>query len=132
MCSPGRTDTFTAGQPRPLLRFHVATSPSCPTIVVGLSCPGAAPEDLARNAITGPGNVVLTRPSDGREGRDMLVPPMPGTEPGTARLCSAERRPTRQRRKEREPSAGSNNKMSWKSAGLRRCGGERGSRDGDE
>jgi len=131
-CSSGRTDTFTTGQSRPLLRFHVATSLSNPTIAVGLSCPGAVPEDLARKAIAGAGNAVLTRPNDGREGRDMLVPPIPGTELGTAKVCSIVRRPMVQRRKEREPSAGSNTKMSWKSARLRRGGGERGARDGDE
>ena len=42
------------------------------------------------------------------------------------------RRLMTQRRKEREPFAGSNIKISWKSARLRRCEGERGSRDGDE
>jgi hypothetical protein len=118
--SLGRTETLTTGQPRPLLRFHVATSFSCPTIAVGLSCPGAAPEDRARKAIAGDGNAVPTRPRDRREGSDILVPPIPGTELGTARLCSIKRRPMTQRRKEREPSAGSNNKMSWKSVRRRR------------
>jgi hypothetical protein len=99
---------------------------------MGLSIPGAVPDDLECNAIAGVGNGALTRPSEGREGRDILVPPIPGTELGTERVCSAGRRPIIQRRKEREPSAGSNIKMSWKSARLRRCGGERGSRDGDD
>ena len=126
--SSERTDTFTTGQPRPLLRFHVATSLSCPTIAVGLS----SPKDLAREAIPGAGSAALTRPSDGREGRDILVPPIPGTEAGTARVCSVVWTPMRQRLKESEPSAGLNTKMSWKLARLCWCVGERGSRGGDE
>jgi hypothetical protein len=131
-CRSGRTDPFTTGQPRPLLRFHVATSLSSPTIAMGLSIPRVVPEDLERKPIAGAGNGALTRPSEGREGRDKLVPPIPGTELGTERVCSAGRRLMTQRRKERVPSAGSNIKMSWKSARLSRCGGERGSRDGDD
>jgi hypothetical protein len=99
---------------------------------MGLSITGAIPEDLERKAIAGAGNGALTRPSDEREGRDILVPPIPGTELGTERVCSTGSRLTVQRRKEREPSAGSNIKMSWKSARLRRCGGEKGSREGDD
>ncbi len=99
---------------------------------MGLSIPGAVPEDLDREEIMGAEEVALTRPSEGREGRDILVPPMAGTELGMERVCSTGRRLTVQRRKEREPSAGSNIKMSWKSFCLRRCDGERGSRDGDD
>ena len=131
-CRSGRTDPFTTGQPRPLLRFHVATSLSCPTMAIDLSIPSAVPEDLERMPITGAGNGALTRPSEGREGKDKLVPPIPGTELGTESVCSTGWRLMVQRRKEREPSAGLNIKMSWKSARLRRCGGERGSRDGDD
>jgi hypothetical protein len=99
---------------------------------MGFSIPGAIPEDRDREEIAGAGEVALTRPSDVREGKDILVPPIAGTEFGTERVCSTGRRLTVQRRREREPSAGSNIKMSWKSVRLRRCGGERGSRDGDD
>ena len=99
---------------------------------MGFSIPGAVPEDRDREEIAGAGEVALTRPSEVREGKDILVPPIAGTELGTERVCSAERRPTVQRRRERDPSAGSNIKMSWKSVRLRRCGGERGSRCGDD
>jgi hypothetical protein len=93
---------------------------------------GAIPEDRDREEIAGAGDVALTRPREVREGKDILVPPIAGTELGTERVCSAERRLTVQRRREREPSAGSNIKMSWKSVRLRRCDGGRGSRDGDD
>jgi hypothetical protein len=99
---------------------------------MGFSIPGAVPEDRDREEIAGAGEVALTRPSEVREGKDILVPPIAGTELGTERVCSAGRRLAVQRRREREPSAGSNIKMSWKSVRLRRCGGERGSRDGDD
>lgn len=78
------------------------------------------------------GGGALTRLNDGREGKDILVPPRPGTELGTERDCSFIRRLMVQRRRERDPPAGSNKRISWKSTRLRRCGGERGSRDGDE
>jgi hypothetical protein len=99
---------------------------------MGFSIPGAVPEDRDREEIGGAGEVALTRPSEVREGKDILVPPIAGTELGTERVCSTGRRLAVQRRREREPSAGSNIKMSWKSVRLRRCGGERGSRDGDD
>ncbi len=83
----------------------------------------AGPEDLDREEIAGAGEVALTRLSEGREGRDILVPPIAGTELGTENVCSTGRRLTVQRRREREPSAGSNIKTSWKSVRLRRCGG---------
>ena len=128
-CPSARTGAFTKGQSRPLLRFHVATSLSCPTISVGLSCAGAAP---GREEAAGAGCGALTRPNEGREGKDMLVPPIPGTALGTERFCSYERRLISHLRSESEPSAGSNMRISWKSDRLRRCGGERGSCDGDE
>lgn len=128
-CPSARTGAFTKGQSRPLLRFHVATSLSCPTISVGLSCAGVAP---AREEVAGAGCGALTRPNEGREGKEMLVPPIPGTALGTERFCSYGRRLISHLRRESEPSAGSNMRISWKSDRLRRCGGERGSCDGDE
>jgi hypothetical protein len=53
-----------------------------------LSIPGVVPEDLECKPITGAGNGALTRPSEGREGKDKLVPPIPGTELGTESVCS--------------------------------------------
>jgi len=79
---------------------------------MGLSIPGAVPDDPERKPTADAGNGALTRPSEGREGRDILVPPIPGTELGTERVCSTGRRLIVQRRNEREPSAGSNVKMS--------------------
>ena len=58
-CPPGHTDLLITGQTRPLLRFQVTTSLSCPTGSVGSSCPGVAPE-LANVAIVGTGNGMLT------------------------------------------------------------------------
>lgn len=71
-CPSTRTEAFTKGQSRPFLRFHVTTSLSCPTISVGLSCASAAP---GREEVAGAGCGALTRPNEGREGKDMFVPP---------------------------------------------------------
>ena len=99
---------------------------------MGFSIPGAIPEDRDREEIAGVGELALAIPSDVREGKDILVPPIAGTELGTESVCSTGRILTAQRRRDRDPSTGSKIKMSWKSVRLRRCGGENGSRDGDD
>jgi len=56
-----RTGAFTTSQSRPLLRFHVATSLSCPTISVGLSCNCTTPEDVLRAEVAGAGKYTVFR-----------------------------------------------------------------------
>ena len=78
---------------------------------MGFSIPGAIPEDRDREEIAA-GELALAIPSEIREGKDILVPPIAGTELGTESVCSTGRKPTVQRRRDSEPSTGSKIKMS--------------------
>ena len=83
---------------------------------MSFSIPSDIPEDRDHE-IEGAGDVALTRPREVQEDKDILAPPIAGTNLVTERVCSTEQRLTLQRCAMFTTSAGelqNQNLRSWR------------------